>query len=138
MENQKNESHSTLMGYILWIFGFMGAHRFYYGRPITGTIWFLTFGCFFIGWIIDFFLIPTMDREADLKFEVGDYDYNIAWILITFGGIVGLHRFYQRKWISGLIYVFTFGVFGIGLLYDFWNLNEQISYLNSTAKKKGP
>lgn len=31
-------THSVLIGYILWIFGFMGSHRFYYGRPITGTI----------------------------------------------------------------------------------------------------
>ena len=28
------------IGYLLWIFGFMGAHRFYYGRPVSGTIWF--------------------------------------------------------------------------------------------------
>ena len=28
--------HSKLIGYILWIFGFMGAHRFYYGKPVTG------------------------------------------------------------------------------------------------------
>ena len=27
-------THSKTIGYILWIFGFMGAHRFYYGRPV--------------------------------------------------------------------------------------------------------
>ncbi len=32
-----NETHSVLVGYILWIFGFTGSHRFYYGKPITGT-----------------------------------------------------------------------------------------------------
>ena len=32
------------MGYVLCIFGFMGAHRFYFGRPVTGTIWFFTLG----------------------------------------------------------------------------------------------
>jgi len=51
-------THSTLIGYLLWIFGFLGSHRFYYGKPITGTIWFFTLGLFFIGWIIDLFLIP--------------------------------------------------------------------------------
>jgi TM2 domain. len=38
---QRNNSHSVIVGYLAWIFGFIGAHRFYYGKPITGTIWFL-------------------------------------------------------------------------------------------------
>jgi len=37
MPTERN-THSTAIGYILWIFGFMGAHRFYFGRPVTGTI----------------------------------------------------------------------------------------------------
>jgi hypothetical protein len=41
MENQ-NDSHLKSIGYILWLFGFTGSHRFYYGKPITGTIWFFT------------------------------------------------------------------------------------------------
>ena len=65
-------------GYILWLFGFTGSHRFYYGRPITGAIWFFTFGLLMIGWIVDLFLIPSMDRQADLRFAPGKIDYNIA------------------------------------------------------------
>ena len=42
--------HSITIGYILWIFGFTGSHRFYYGRPISGSIWFLTLGLLGIGW----------------------------------------------------------------------------------------
>ncbi|NQY03975.1 MAG: TM2 domain-containing protein, partial [Halieaceae bacterium] len=37
---REDDTHSVFMGYLLWIFGFMGAHRFYYGRQISGTIWF--------------------------------------------------------------------------------------------------
>lgn len=37
-------THSPIIGYALWIFGFLGAHRFYYGKPITGTLWFFTLG----------------------------------------------------------------------------------------------
>ena len=58
------DTHSVLIGYLLWILGFTGAHRFYYGKPITGTIWFFTLGLLLIGWIIDLFLIPGMDRRA--------------------------------------------------------------------------
>ena len=32
--------------------------------------------------------------------------------------LCGLHRFYYNKPISGLIYLFTFGLFGFGQLYD--------------------
>ena len=41
--NDESETHSVLMGYLLWIFGFIGAHRFYYGKQITGVIWFFTY-----------------------------------------------------------------------------------------------
>ena len=64
-------THSILMGYLLWLFGFIGAHRFYYGKQISGTIWFFTLGLFFIGWIIDLFLIPSMEREAEARFIPG-------------------------------------------------------------------
>ena len=56
-----NDTHSKVVAYILWIFGFMGAHRFYYGRPISGTIYFFTLGLFLIGWFVDLFLIPSME-----------------------------------------------------------------------------
>ncbi|HEX5677790.1 MAG TPA: TM2 domain-containing protein [Alcanivorax sp.] len=124
------DTHSKVIGYLLWIFGFMGAHRFYYGRQITGTIWFFTLGLFFIGWIIDLFLIPSMDESADVRYRSGPTDYNITWILLTFLGIFGLHRFYMGKWITGIIYLLTGGLFLIGILYDYWTLNEQISSKN--------
>lgn len=124
------DTHSKTIGYILWIFGFMGAHRFYYGKPKTGTLWFCTFGLLGIGWLVDLFLIPGMDREADLRFKSGKYDYNAAWILLTFLGVFGLHRFYLGKWISGLVWLCTGGLFTLGLLYDFWTLNDQVSEVN--------
>lgn len=124
--NTGGNSHSIVIGYILWIFGFMGAHRFYYGRPITGIIWLLTLGLFFIGWIIDLFLIPGMDEAADRRYVDGDIDYNLAWILLTFLGIFGIHRFYMGKWVTGLIYLLTVGVFGLGVVYDWCTLNDQI------------
>jgi len=123
-------THSMMIGYLLWIFGFTGAHRFYYGRPITGTIWFFTLGLLGIGWIIDLVLIPGMDRAADRKYVPGPYDYTIAWILLTFLGLFGVHRFYLGKWLSGLLWFFTGGLFLLGYLYDYWTLNEQVDERN--------
>ncbi|MCI5178267.1 MAG: TM2 domain-containing protein [Candidatus Electrothrix sp. AW3_4] len=73
----RQESHSVAMGYILWIFGFMGMHRFYYGKPISGTIYFFTLGLVGIGWLV--------------------------------------------------------GVFLLGILYDLWTMNEQLSLINTSA-----
>ena len=42
----------------LWL-GMFGAHRFYVEKMGTGIVWFLTFGCFFIGYIVDLILILT-------------------------------------------------------------------------------
>jgi len=123
------DTHSKTIGYLLWIFGFMGAHRFYYGRPVSGTIWFFTLGLLFVGWIIDFFLIPGMDREADIRFRAGPVGYNVCWILLTFLGIFGIHRFYMGKWLTGLIWLCTGGLFLLGVLYDYWTLNRQIDEL---------
>ena len=122
------------MGYILWIFGFTGSHRFYYGRPISGTIYFFTLGLLGIGWLIDLFLIPSLDRQADIRFRPGEINYTIAWILLTFLGFLGIHRLYMGKWISGIIYLFTLGIFGIGYIYDFWTLNDQITVINSSSE----
>lgn len=125
-----NNTHSKVIGYILWIFGFMGAHRFYYGRQITGVIWFFTLGLLFIGWFVDLFLIPGMDRDADFKYQSGETDYSVAWLLLTFLGVFGIHRFYMGKWLSGLLYLLTGGLFLLGVLYDFLTLNEQVDTLN--------
>ena len=124
------DTHSKAIGYLLWIFGFMGAHRFYYGKPWTGTLYFFTLGLFFIGWIIDLFLIPSMDRQADSRFRAGRINFNLTWILLTFLGVFGAHRLYMGKWITAIIYFFTGGLFLLGVLYDYWTLNEQISVKN--------
>ena len=129
MDNS-DDTHLKSIGYILWIFGFTGSHRFYYGKPISGTIWFFTFGLFLIGWIIDFFLIPSMDRQADVRYRSGNLDYNVAWILLTFLGLFGIHRFYMGKWFTGIVYLLTGGLLGIGYLYDLWTLNDQVSLIN--------
>ena len=126
--------HNKLIGYVLWIFGFMGAHRFYFGKPVSGTIYFFTLGLFLIGWIVDLFLIPSMDRQADRRFRPGEKNYNIAWILLTFLGIFGIHRFYLGKWVTGILYLLTGGLLLLGVIYDYWTLNDQIDEIHFNQK----
>ena len=130
MNERTPSDHSTFLGYIFWIFGFIGLHRFYYGKPISGAIWALTLGLFFIGWIVDLFLIPDMADDARVRFTGGHYDYNLTWILLVVLGVFGVHRFYQGKILSGLLYLVTLGVFGLGVIYDLFTLNQQIADRN--------
>ena len=99
----------------------------------TGTIWFFTLGLLGVGWLVDAFLIPSMDREADRRFVEGPYDYSVAWLLLTFLGLFGAHRFYQGKWVSGVVYLLSGGFFLLGVYWDFLTLNTQISERNATS-----
>ena len=130
------DTHSKTVGYLFWLIGFTGAHRFYYGKPLTGILWFFTFGLFGIGWIVDAFLIPSMDEEADRSFQPGTIDYNVAWALLWVFGLFGLHRLYQGKIVTGILYALTGGLFTIGFVYDVLTLNDQISDLNEVQQTR--
>lgn len=132
-------THSLALGYLAWIFGVFGAHRFYFGKPWTGLLWLCTLGLLGVGWIIDFFLIPSMHREAQQRYVGGSTDYSVAWLL-SIGplGMLGLHRFYQGKILTGLLWLCTGGLFGLGLIYDAFNLNEEVDALNRAEALRQP
>ena len=58
---------SQSLAMMLWILGVLGAHRFYYGKPVSGTLWCFSLGLLGIGWLFDAFLIRWMDRQADRR-----------------------------------------------------------------------
>ncbi len=45
-------------------------------------------------------------------------NYKTAFYLCLFGGFLGLHKFYQRDYKKGLLYLFTIGLFMFGWLTD--------------------
>lgn len=123
-------THERMLGYVFWLVGFTGAHRFFFGHTLTGILWFFTFGLFGIGWLVDLFLIPGMSQTATSRFHPGRYDYNVAWLLCVFLGLLGFHRFYQGKFITGLLYLATGGLLTVGWIYDICTLNEQLNEAN--------
>lgn len=128
---QPAPTHPIIIGYVFWIFGFIGAHRFYFGKPLTGVIWFFTGGLFLIGWIVDLFLIPSMAEEANRRYQPGRVDHSVTWCLLLFLGLFGIHRLYMGKILTGILYMFTGALFGIGYAYDALTLNEQVDEVNS-------
>ena len=50
----------------------------------------------------------------------------VAYTLWLFLGFFGVHRFYLGRVGSGLIYLFTFGLCGIGLIYDLFVIPRMV------------
>lgn len=63
----------TKTAYLLWLLGlcgFGGVHRMYLGKPVSGVLYFLTGGFFFIGQLVDLVMIPSMVEEKNLKLKL--------------------------------------------------------------------
>jgi TM2 domain-containing membrane protein YozV len=57
---------STGVAYLWWFFlGYLGAHKFYLGRPGWGIVYALTCGLLFVGIIWDLFALPGQVRRAN-------------------------------------------------------------------------
>ena len=63
----------------------------------------------------------------------GDRSKLLAYLFWIFG-FIGLHRFYLGRPLSGVLYLLTVGVFGLGIIYDLFTLNEQIAEANKTSE----
>jgi restriction system protein len=42
----------------------------------------------------------------------------VSFFLCLFLGILGVHKFYERRILLGLLYLFTGGLFGVGVVVD--------------------
>ena len=42
----------------------------------------------------------------------------VAFFLCLFLGFFGAHKFYERRILLGIVYIFTGGLFGIGIVID--------------------
>lgn len=120
--------------------GILGAHHFYLGRIVNGILYFFTFGCFGLGWIIDWFRIPTLVKRTNQSRLLGDsgrkfLDDAYIFCLPPFG-ILGIHHFYLHRIGWGILHFLTFGVFGIGWLIDFCRLPWLVKDFNKCLEER--
>ena len=59
---------------------------------------------------------PPVARPAEAN--PSEYSRLAALLLCVFLGFMGMHRFYVGKIGTGFLWLFTFGLFGIGAIYD--------------------
>ena len=58
------------------------------------------------------------------------YSLGIAYLLFFLFGWSGAHRFYLGKTRSGFLFMFTGGLFGFGLIHDFFSLPHMVREAN--------
>jgi TM2 domain-containing membrane protein YozV len=105
--------------------GYLGVHRFYTGRIISGIFQLLTFGGFGIWVLVDIIMIVTDNFKDSYDRPLyhqpvrgGNKSWVVTALLCMFLGYMGIHRFYTGRIISGIFQFLTFGGFGIWTLID--------------------
>lgn len=56
----------------------------------------------------------------------------LLWLSCLFG-VCGVHRFYLGKPVTGLIYVLTFGLFGVGQVLDLFWMRDMVLLANTKS-----
>lgn len=79
--------------------------------------------------IINFDEIRT---EARLKPQTTHYI--ILLFACIFGGTFGIHKFLDRKFISGVIYICTAGLFGFGIMIDVFIIVIRLIHAHNDEK----
>ncbi|KJE95952.1 hypothetical protein CAOG_06335 [Capsaspora owczarzaki ATCC 30864] len=145
--------------------GVLGAHMFYVGKPLWGFIYFFTFGLLGVGWLTDLFMLPHLVREANSERRKEQYKammdatwafpkessfaismalesssektvWETAKLTLSPLGMLGLHHLYLGRVGWFFLYLFTFGLLGVGWLVDWFRIVWLVRNANSGAARR--
>ena len=66
----------------------------------------------------------------------GRKSYVTAYALLLHWGLLGLHRFYLKRWKSGLLWLLSGGLLGVGIFFDLFLTGAYIRFWNEDNKGK--
>ena len=67
-----------------------------------------------------------MELQTILEQDKKELDSLKSELLVTiFFGWLGAHKFYQKKYMAFIIYLFTMGIYGFGWLNDIWDITKK-------------
>lgn len=69
-------------------------------------------------YVDDSLTVDDVDSMASLDRANGERDKYVALFLCICFGFLGAHKLYERNYIMFFIYLFTFGICGIGIIVD--------------------
>lgn len=72
-------------------------------------------------------LPQKVEIQRTKQYYVSSKNRNVALLLTFLGffGFAGLQRLYVGRMVSGAIYLFTFGLGGLGTIYDFYTIANE-------------
>lgn len=77
----------------------------------------------------------TVERELRyIDIDNGMKSAPVAYLFWSFGlmWVCGLHRFYLGKPLTGLLWLFTFGLFAVGQIVDLIRIRQMVATANGT------
>jgi len=83
------------------------------------------------GIILPIVMAVTVARE-------GRKSYVTAYAFLLHWGMLGIHRFYLGRYVSGIIWLFTGGLFGIGVFFDIFLTGAYIRFWNEDHRDERP
>ena len=57
-------------------------------------------------------------KKEKHEYEPLPCDKQVSYFLCLLGGWAGAHKFYEGKTALGILYLFTFGLLGVGWIFD--------------------
>ena len=80
---------------------------------------------------------PEFNDDSAVSYQAPPVDIKTKFILIKliiclFAGYLGVHKFMEGRIISGILYIFTGGLFGVGIVIDVVKYIIQLTHSGTT------